>query len=200
MKPHFTYFIFFINYIFCCNVIDAQNLTADEKKLSRAIFELSAGSVDVNDYTDPQNGDLYPLFDNSIHAALLISPFKSKTFKTGIQYNYIWNTINKKTLDNYYIVGLVGRYDLPLTRKFMLFGDININYGNYCNCEQVENVEELPFKKDIVYAGLNIGLSYHLVKSLWLYGSISFYEELIKAPPYTYGYAQPLLGLQLQIE
>jgi hypothetical protein len=182
-------------------IVLAQGANHVQKLFSSAILEISGGSAYLDDFIHPQSGVEYPLFENSVHAALLINLFGSKHFKAGLQFNYLWTRFNHQNLDNYYILGVMARYDYPISGKFRLFGDLGLNTGNYCDCLEDESVETLPFKKDnIYYLGLKGGIAYEVVRPVWIYLGIAAYDELIKEPPFAYGYVQPLVGLQIHFE
>src|SRR5687767_11248649 len=121
MKRQLHYFFFLLNFFLVLGYAGGQNSMNSDKTFSKAIVEISAGSTVVDDYWDPVSGDYYPLFDNSINAAVLVSLFNSKHIKAGLQYNYLWTTFKKKKLDNYYMLGIVGRFDTSITRKWSLF-------------------------------------------------------------------------------
>src|SRR5688500_12570189 len=122
MKRQLHYLLFLLNFLLVLETAGAQNSMNTDKPFSRATLEISAVSTVVDDYWDPVSGDYYPLFDNSINAAVLVSLFNSKHIKAGLQYNYLWTTFKKKKLDNYYMLGIVGRFDTSISRKWSLFG------------------------------------------------------------------------------
>jgi hypothetical protein len=98
-------------------------------------------------------------------------------------------------------MGLLGRYEYPIGKKFKVFGEASIDYGNYCPCIKDESADNFPYKKeDLTYVGLGVGSSYQIIGQFRIYLSLAYYNLLEKQPPQHFEYFQPLLGFQFQVE
>ncbi len=135
-----------IMYAFVTNA-KAQLPDLPSKPFRQGTFEVSAMSGVQDQYADPTTGVKHNYVETNGHFALLTN--LNKYWKVGIQYNYLTTRFNGKTLDNYFIAGLVGRYDRPLAKRFRIYGDITLSKGNYCTCVHDVRVDEMPFKKKI---------------------------------------------------
>ena len=175
----------------------AQVLDLPSRPFRQGTFEISAMSGVQDQYFDPTTGVKRNYVETNAHLALLTN--LNKYWKVGIQYNYLTTRFNGKTLGNYFIAGLVGRYDRPLAKRFRIYGDITLSKGNYCTCVNDVRIDEIPFKKEnLTYVGAGLGLALKVYKPLWLNVALYHYR-IVNESLDNYNYAQPTIGLQLHL-
>jgi hypothetical protein len=189
----------FLNLLIGCVItlnIKAQIPDLPSKPFQQGTFEVSAMSGVQDKYPDPMSGIKYNYVESNLHLAVLTNV--SKHWKVGIQYNFLTTRFNGKTLDNYFIAGVLGRYDRLLAKRFRVYGDITLSKGNYCTCVKDVRIDEMPFKKEnLTYIGAGLGLGFKVYKPLWINVALYHYAIIDKSID-NYNVAQPTIGLQLQ--
>lgn len=190
MKYSISLLIFFsISFVATAQVTGINN-----SPFRRVIFEASVTGFPLDKYPDITTGKNYYFYENSIHLALMTNMTKYLMF--GFNYNYLWTKYKQETIDNYFFAGLNIRYDRPIKNRFRLYGDIIADIGNYCNCIKDVRVDNMPFKIDnSFYYGLALGLSIKVYKPIWINLAFNSYV-LINKKYDSYGYVQPVLGIQ----
>ena len=115
----------------------------------------------------------------------------------GINYNYLWTRYKQQTLDNYFYTGLNIRYDRPIKNHFRLYGELIADISNYCPCFKDVRFDNIPFKIDnTFYYGLGLGVAFKVYKPIWINIAINTYTLATKKYD-SYGYVQPIIGLQI---
>lgn len=115
----------------------------------------------------------------------------SKRIHLGAEYRYMQlrgSTINFEP-DSYdtYMFGLFTQYDILDFDRFRLFGQLNINTGNYCACEKFRD----PFLvKNTHHLGWGAGINYRVWKDFSFDFSLVYDYTLNKRnfDPYVYTY------------
>jgi hypothetical protein len=187
-----------LNLALCC--LFALNMKAQapdlpSKPFRQATFEAAAMSGVQDQYFDPSTGVKRNYVETNLHFAALTNV--SKYWKVGIQYNYLTTRFNGKSVDNYFIAGVLGRYDRPLGKRFRIYGDLTLSKGNYCTCVHDVRIVEMPFKEEnLTYVGAGLGLAFKVYKPLWINIALNHHAIMDKTFD-NYNVAQPTIGFQL---
>ena len=199
MRIHFFTALLF-SFIVLSNTNAQTKTETPHKPFQSKAFEMSFFIV-PNDYVDGTSGIEKQHLEYSINASLLTDV--AKHVQVGLHYNHIWTTYDGKFDDKFFILGLISRYNLDDSWKWLkVYGEGGLNMGNYCFClNNVRVQNELPFKlENMVYGSLGLGGQIRLYKPIWLKFSFTKYLWLNKKSSIYYGGLNiPSVGIAINL-
>lgn len=170
---------------------------AQSRPFSSLSIESSYSRTPLDDFPDPLTGELHRYYQSIWYNALFTN--LSRRWYMGLQYSALKDSYQRATVERYYLLGLVNRYELPIIPPTLsVQGDLGVHKGNICNCLKDLRQDNWPFKvENSTYLNLGVNFKIQVVRPLHLL--LGFNSYFILGTPYDdYAYVQLMTGVHLR--
>lgn len=179
----------------CTTYLQAQT---QPKAFSTISLESSFSLTPLDDFPDPLTREPHTFYQQIWYTALFSRI--TNHWWAGLHYSALRDFYNHKTIEKYYLAGLVNRFELPLIKHIIsIQGDVGLSKGNICNCRIDLINDNWPFKRENSwYLSLGINFPIRVVKPLYLLLGFNSYDLLTKEY-HNYAYVQLIAGFQVRL-